>query len=159
MSIFKITAVHVRDFLQLNRSEFQRWLDILPPFSTAPTQARQARVFTLKDLVFFGVIALMHRELGVALNKVAQFSAILYQRLGAPIALDNPEQYVALSVSTKGEWDISIDRVEQLSLVVNLGPIWEDVYRFLGLGHMPQQKSLPFGLVTVDTQYDERVRA
>lgn len=74
MGSMRLTASHVREFVGVSRTEFQRWLTVLLPYAAQKTQARKARVFEARDLVFFATVLFLISEVGLRLDAVAGFS-------------------------------------------------------------------------------------
>ncbi|GHU17532.1 hypothetical protein FACS189475_01490 [Betaproteobacteria bacterium] len=144
------TAVHVRDLLKLSRTELQRWLSALPPFNQALIKARTARKFTISDLVFFSIVANLHQRLGMSLSSIATFSTLLHEQLGLRPALTGTSICIYMNLSDKGIWSIDTEVRSSLSLVLDLEPIWQAVYQFVGIAVQAQQE-LALGLVSLPT--------
>ena len=150
MAGLQFTAVHVRSLLELSRTELHRWLMLLPPFNKEATQARTARRFTINDLAFFSLIALLHRKLGLPVSAIAPFAESLYEHVSRPTALNTPAARIFLNQDASGSWDASADAQGSLSLSIDTEPIWNTVYDFIGLS-MPAQRELGLGLISVST--------
>lgn len=142
------TAVHVRDLLGLSRTELQRWLSALPPFNQAQITARTARRFTITDLAFFSIVAILHQRLGISLSFITGFSTLLHEQLDMRVALANTSIRIYLNQSDEGCWDISTEVQGPLSVVLDLEPVWHAVYQFVGIA-VPAQRELALGLVSL----------
>lgn len=143
-------ALHVRELLTVSRTDVQRLLSTLPPFSAAPTQARTARTFTISDLAFFSIVSMLHKRLAMPLRVIAGFSGELHAMLSQPAASNSmPERYF-LNQGGDGNWKVGIDANGVLSLAIDPAPIWRSVYGFVGLEPSPQA-NLQFGLMAVPT--------
>lgn len=147
MAGLQYQAMHIRELLGVSRTDVQRWLNTLPPFSELPTQARTARTFTVSDLAFFSIVAVFHKQLDVPLRTIASFSSGLHALLNAPAASNAmPARYFANQVD--GQWQIATEIGGTVSLAIDSGPIWRAVYEFVGLEPSPQFH-LQFGLMAV----------
>lgn len=148
MAHLQYTAVHVRNLLNLSRTELQRWLSALPPFSLAPTQARTARTFTIADLAFISIVAVLHERLGLPLRTIATFSAALYGQVDARAALAGSAIRFFVNQVEDGSWQVGPETRGILSLTVDPVPVWESVYQFVGVA-LPAQRELALGLVSL----------
>lgn len=151
MAGLQYTAVHVRKLLGLNRTELQRWLATLPPFSFAITQARTARLFTITDLAFFSTVAWLHQRLELPLRTIATLSSAIYDHMDIPAALAGGSARFFLNQDANGEWQVGPEAKGDLSLTVDPAPIWESVYQFVGVA-VPAQRELALGLVSLQQQ-------
>ena len=150
MAGLQFTAIHVRGLLGLTRTDLQRWLNVLPPFDQAPTQARTARRFAITDLAFFSLVALLHRGLGLPVTTIAQFSASLYDHVNRPSSLSPPAARLFLNQGNEsGVWVTALEPAGCISISIDPEPVWKDVYAFIGL-QMPVQRELALGLVSVN---------
>lgn len=149
MAGLQFTAVHVRGLLGLTRTDFQRWLNVLPPFDQAPTQVRTARRFAITDLAFFSLIALLHRGLGLPVTTIARFSASLHDHVNRPSSLSSPAARLFLNRINDDVWEVALEPAGGVSISIDPEPIWKDVYGFIGL-QMPVQRELALGLVSVN---------
>lgn len=149
MTEFHFTAMHVRSLLGLTRTELQRWLNVLPPFNQAPTQARTARQFSITDLAFFSLVALLHRSLGLPVTTIARFSASLYDYVNRPSSLSSPAARLFLNRINESVWEVAIEPAGDVAVSIDPQPVWKDVYAFIGL-QMPVQRELALGLVSVN---------
>lgn len=157
MAGLQYQAVHIRELLGVSRTDVQRWLSTLPPFSESPTQARTARTFTISDLAFFSIVAMLHKQLEMPLRTIACFSADLHALLNAPAASNTmPTRYFANQVD--GLWQIGTEINGAVSLTIDSAPIWRAVYEFVGLEPSPQSH-LPFGLMAVPSPSVEQPNA
>lgn len=148
MASLQYTAVHVRTLLNLSRTELQRWLSTLPPFNLAKTQARTARAFTINDLAFFSTIAVLQGSLDLPLRTIAAFSAELYGHIDAVAAVAGSSVRIFINHTSDGGWQVSSEASGTLSLTVDPAPVWESVYRFVGVA-LPAQRELALGLVSL----------
>jgi len=147
MAGLQYQAVHIRKLLGVSRTDVQRWLSTLPPFSELPTLARTARTFTISDLAFFSIVAMLHNQLEMPLRTIASFSGGLHALLNAPAASNAmPARYFVNQVD--GRWEIGTEIDGAMSLAIDSGPIWRAVYEFVGLEPNPQFH-LQFGLMAV----------
>lgn len=148
MAGLQYQAVHIRELLNASRTDVQRWLSTLPPFSTAPTQIRTARAFTISDLVFFSIVSLLHKRIDMPLRTVASFSEKLHTMLNAPVASSIMPAYYFVSQNNDGDWHVGTEVSGALSLAIDPVPIWRSVYEFVGLEPNPQAH-LQFGLMAL----------
>lgn len=157
MAGLQYQAVHIRELLGVTRTDVQRWLNTLPPFSESPTQARTARAFTVNDLAFFSIVALLHKQLDMPLRTIANFSAELHALLSAPATSNTmPARYFVNQVDSY--WRVGTEIDGAVSLAIDLAPIWCAVYEFVGLEPNPQSH-LPFGLMAVPSHSVEQSNA
>lgn len=145
------TAVHVRTFLGLSRTELQRWLGTLPPFCEAQIAPRTARQFSIVDLAFFKIVAELHLALGLPLRTIADFSPALYQYIDAPVGLNSPPARFFVNHEDRKAWSISVDAAGAMSIAIDPAPIWDSVFQFVGLS-FPAQRELALGLVSLPQQ-------
>lgn len=149
--------MHIRELLGVSRTDVQRWLSTLPPFSESPTQARTARTFTVSDLAFFSIVAMLHKQLEMPLRTIASFSVGLHALLNAPAASNAmPARYFANQVD--GLWQVGTEIDGTVSLAIDSEPIWRAVYEFVGLKLNPQSH-LQFGLMAVPSPSMEQSNA
>ena len=147
MAGLQYQAVHIRTLLGVSRTDVQRWLSSLPPFNSLPTQARTARTFTIGDLAFFSVVAMLHQRLDMPLRTIAGFSARLHALMNAPAASNAmPARYFLNQES--GTWEVGAQMGGDLSLAIDPIPLWRAVYEFVGLEPNPQAH-LQFGLMAL----------
>lgn len=157
MAGLQYQAVHIRDLLGVSRTDVQRWLSTLPPFSKSPTQARTARTFTISDLAFFSIVSLLHKQLEMPLRTIAGFSADLHAILNVPAASNAlPARYFANQVD--GLWRVGTEIGGSVSLAIDSGAIWRAVYEFVGLEPNPQSH-LQFGLMALPSPSSEQSNA
>lgn len=149
MAGLQFTAMHVRGLLGLTRTDLQRWLNALPPFDQAPTQARTARRFAITDLAFFSLVALVHRDLGLPVTTISRFSVVLYDQVNRPSSLNSPSARFFLNQVDEGIWEAALEPAGSVSISIDPEPVWKDVYAFIGL-QMPVQRELGLGLVSVN---------
>ncbi|WP_454719808.1 MULTISPECIES: hypothetical protein [Cupriavidus] len=145
------TAVHVRTFLGLGRTELQRWLGALRPFCEAQTAPRTARQFSIVDLAFFKIVAELHLVLGLPLRTIAEFSPGLYQYIDAPVNLNSSPERFFLNHEDGKAWAVSLDAAGAMSLAIDPAPIWDSVCQFVGLS-FPAQRELALGFVSLPQQ-------
>lgn len=148
MAGLQYQAVHIRELLNASRTDVQRWLSTLPPFSTAPTQIRTARAFTISDLAFFSIVSLLHKRLDMPLRTVASFSGKLHMMLIAPMASNIVPARYFVNQNDDGDWHVGTEVSGVLSLAIDPVPIWRSVYEFVGLEPNPQAH-LQFGLMAL----------
>lgn len=148
MAGLQYQAVHIRELLNASRTDVQRWLSTLPPFSTAPTQIRTARTFTISDLAFFSIVSLLHRRLDMPLRTIASFSGKLHTMLNAPAASNAMPARYFVSQNDDGAWHVGTEVGGAVSLAIDPVPIWHAVYEFVGLEPNPQSH-LQFGLMAL----------
>jgi len=148
MATLQFTAVHVRGLLDLSRTDLHRWLTLLPPFNQAPTRARTARHFTISDLAFFSLVALLHRRLGLPVPVIARFSELLYEHVSRLSSLSTPMARIFLNQIGDDAWEISPEAKGSLSISIDPEPVWDAVYQFIGLS-TPAQRELTLGLIAV----------
>lgn len=146
MAALQYQAIHIRELLSANRSEVQRWLSSLPPFSTTPTQARTARTFTISDLAFFSVVSLLRSRFDMPLPAIASFSGALHSMLNAPTAFNALPWRYFVNQEADGSWRVGIEAGGDVSIALDPVPIWRTVYEFVGVEPNPQS-NLPFGLM------------
>lgn len=132
----------------MSRTDFQRWLSQLPPFNQVVTQARTARRFTINDLAFFSLVGLLHRQLGLPLGDIAEFSFVLHEHVNRPSSLGTPAGRFFLNQFQKGTWTVDPEAKGTVSLSLDPELVWNAVYQFIGLA-LPTQRELAFGLVSV----------
>lgn len=157
MAGLQYTAVHVRTLLSLNRTELQRWLATLPPFCSATTQARTARLFTITDLAFFSMVAWLHQRLDLPLRTIATFSSAIYDHMDMPAALAGGSARFFLNQDANREWEVGPEAKGDLSITVDPAPIWESVYQFVGIA-VPAQRELALGLISLPQPQDNLER-
>ena len=152
MRSVRLTASHIREFVGVNRTDFQRWLTLLPPYAVQQTHARKARIFEARDLVFFATVRFLTVEVGLRLDAVAGFSEYLRNDLSKLSDLSMESRWVVLVFSSDHGWSISANALQEseLSLKVDVTQIWFRVHQFLGLTSDWGQSSLPLGLITVN---------
>lgn len=149
MGSMRLTANHVREFAGVSRTDFQRWLTLLPPYAAQQTQARKARVFEARDLVFFATVRLLTSEVGLRLDAIANFSESMRNDLSKLSDLSTESRWVVLIFSSNKGWSISADTQQEseVSLKVDVTQIWFKVHQFLGLTSDWAQSNLPLGLI------------
>lgn len=147
----RLTANHVREFVGVSRTDFQRWLTILPPFARQQTQARKARIFEARDLVFFATIRFLTGEVGLRLDAVVGFSECLRNDLSKLSDLSTESRWVVLIFSSGKGWSIGADTLQEseVNLKIDVAQIWFKVHQFLGLTSDWAQSNLPLGLIPV----------
>lgn len=148
MAVLQYQAVHIRELLNLTRTEVQRWLCALPPFSTAPTQVRTARAFTIGDLAFFSIVSLLHKQLDLPVRSIAGFSEELHTLLNTPTAANTMSLRLFVNQDDGGVWRVGTEVGGALSLAIDVAPIWRSVYEFVGL-EPNRQSHLQFGLMAL----------
>lgn len=150
----RLTANHVREFVGISRTDFQRWLTVLPPYAGHQTQARKARVFEARDLVFFAIVRLLTAEVGLRLDAVAGFSQCMRNDLTKLSDLCIETRWIALKYSREKGWLVNSDDLteSELSLGVDVTQIWFQVHQFLGLTSIWAQRNLPLGLVALNAE-------
>lgn len=144
----RLTASHVREFAEISRTDFQRWLTVLPPYAGQPTEARKARVFDARDLVFFAVVRHLTSLVGLRLDAIASFSECMRNDLAKLSDLSTESRQVVLLFSSDKGWatDTGISQEFEVSLKVDVSHIWLRVHQFLGLTSDWGQSNLPLGL-------------
>lgn len=161
MGSMRLTANHVREFVGVSRTDFQRWLTTLAPYAAEQTQVRKARVFETRDLVFFAAVQFLTREVGLRLDAVAGFSHCMRNDLSKLSDLSIESRCVTLNyVSGKG-WSIDADPAHEshLNLKLDVTHIWFKVHQFLGLTSDWAQSNLPLGLTAVVKLNKQRLSA
>ena len=150
----RLTANHVREFVGVSRTDFQRWLTVLPPYAGQQTQARKARMFEARDLVFFALIRLLTGQIGLRLDAVAGFSQCMRSDLTKLSDLSIETRWIALKYSREKGWLLDSDDLteSELSLAVDVTRIWFQVHQFLGLTSSWAQSNLPLGLTALNTE-------
>jgi hypothetical protein len=148
MAGLQYQAVHIRDLLDASRTDVQRWLSALPPFSTSPTQARSARTFTICDLAFFSIVSMLHTRLDMPLRTIASLSAKLHTMLNAPAASNAMPARYYVNQDDDGVWHVGTEVGGVVSLAIDPVPVWRAVYEFVGLEPNPQSH-LQFGLMAL----------
>lgn len=151
MGPMRLTANHVREFVGVSRTEFQRWLTVMPPYAEQQTQARKARVFEARDLVFFAAVRFLINEVGLRLDAIAGFSQCMRNDLSKLSALSAESRRVVLIFSSGKGWSIGADNEleSEFKLEVDVTEIWFRVHQFLGLSSDWAQSNLPLGLTPV----------
>lgn len=150
----RLTANHVREFVGVSRTDFQRWLTVLPPYAGQQTQARKARVFEARDLVFFAIIRLLTGEVGLRLDAIAGFSQCIRNDLSKLSDLSIETRWITLKYCRKNGWLVNEDGLSafELHLEVDATQIWFQVHQFLGLTSSWAQSNLPLGLVALNVE-------
>lgn len=145
----RLTANHVREFVGLSRTDFQRWLTILPPYTRQHTEARKARVFEARDLVFFSIVRFLTCEAGLRLDAIANFSECMRDALSKLSDLSIEKRRIFLSFSLEKGWSVNTEEpIEfELTLAVEVTQTWFKVHQFLGLTSNWAQSNLPLGFV------------
>lgn len=145
----RLTASHIREFVEVSRTDLQRWLTILPPYATRSTEARKARMFEARDLVFFALIRFLICEVGLRLDAIAGFSEYLRDDLSKLSDLSIESRWIVLSYSREKGWRTRLDNatVVELKIEIDVTQIWLEVHQFLGLTSNWAQSNLPLGLV------------
>jgi len=157
MKTIKITSSDVRACLEVGRSELQRWLTVLPPFSKETTVARKARQFKVKDLVFLHLVKTLIKSVGISAETVSSFSCQLYEAVSAATASARAsDRMVTLTLSHDGQWDLAGEVTEVAVLTLDVQPALSRVYTFLGLESQPEQRDLPLGLLIVESRQSRR---
>lgn len=148
----RLTANHVREFVGVSRTDFQRWLTLLPPYSGQQTQARKARVFETRDLVFFATVRFFVSEVGLRLDAISNFSECMRNDLTKLSDLSLETRLVVLAYSHDKGWSTSTDTLEESEFVlkVDVAQHWFRVHQFLGLTSDWTQGNLPLGLLPVN---------
>lgn len=158
MKTIKITSSDVRACLEVGRSDLQRWLAILPPFSVETTMARKARHFKIKDLVFLHLVKTLIKSIGLSAETVSDFSLQLYDAISAATAsARSSDRMVTLKLSHNEKWTLEEDSSELAILTLDVQPALSRVYKFLGLETQPEQRDLPLGLLVVETRQNRRI--
>src|SRR3990167_4040390 len=134
MGSVRLTANHVREFVGVSRTDFQRWLTVLPPYATQHTQARKARLFEAPDLVFFAAVWFLTGEVGVRLDAVANFSECMRNDLSKLSDLSTESRWIKLVFSTNEGWSIDAGAPHEsdVSLKVDIYAIWRSEERRVG---------------------------
>jgi hypothetical protein len=148
----RLTANHVREFVGMSRTDFQRWLNILPPYAAQQTQARKARIFEARDLVFFATVRFLTGEVGMRLDAVSRFSDSMRNDLAKLSDLSTESRWISLVFSSDAGWSINTDILQdsEVHLKVDVTQIWFRVHQFLGLTSDWTQSNLPLGLIPVN---------
>lgn len=154
MGPMRLTANHVREFVGVSRTDFQRWLTILPPYVAQQTHARKARVFEARDLVFFATVRFLTSEVGLRLDAVASFSDCLRNDLSKLSDLSTESRWVVLVFSSGKGWSIDADTPQkfEINLKIDVTQIWFKVHQFLGLTSDWAQSNLPLGLMPMSDE-------
>ncbi len=161
MRPMRLTANHVREFVGVSRTEFQRWLTVLPPYSGQKTQARTARVFEARDLVFFAATRFLISEVGLRLDAVASFSQCMRTELAKLSDLSIESRRVALIFSSGKGWSVGADSTveSEFKLEIDVSEIWSKVHQFLGLTSDWAQSNLSLGLIPVSNSHKRQLVA
>ena len=161
MVSMRLTANHVREFVGVSRTDFQRWLSILPPYAAQLTHARKARIFEARDLVFFAAVQFLTNEVGLRLDAVASFSDCLRNDLSKLSDLSTESRLVVLIFSSGKGWSIGDDALQEseFSLKMDVTQIWFKVHQFLGLTSDWAQSNLPLGLFPVGDSNNRQLSA
>ncbi|MES2686790.1 MAG: hypothetical protein V4706_08185 [Pseudomonadota bacterium] len=157
----RLTANHVREFVGVGRTEFQRWLTLLPPYAAHKTQARKARVFDARDLVFFATVRILVNEVGLRLSAIAGFSECMRNDLAKLSDLSIESRCVTLNYANSKGWSIGVDGVHdtQFNLTMDVAETWLQVHQFLGLTSDWTQSNLQLGLTPVGNSNKRRLIA
>lgn len=151
MRPMRLTANHVREFVEVSRTDFQRWLSVLPPYADQPTQIRKARIFEARDLAFFAIVRFLTTNVGLRLDALANFSECLRNDLSKLSDLSSEPRIVVLIFSSREGWsirDASFQEAE-FCLKMDVAQTWFNVHQFLGLTSDWAQSNLPLGLAPV----------
>lgn len=150
----RLTASHIREFADISRTDFQRWLTVLPPYAGQQTQARKARVFEARDLVFFALVRFLTCEVGLRLDAVAGFSEYMRDDLSNLSDLSLEVRSIVLSYSQEKGWSVNaVDTAgAEIKLDMDVTQIWFKVHQFLGLTSNWAQGNLHLGLVPVGNE-------
>lgn len=145
----RLTANHIREFVGLSRTDFQRWLTILPPYTRQHTEVRKARVFEARDLVFFSIVRFLTCEAGLRLDAIANFSECMRDALSKLSDLSIEKRKILLSFSLANGWSVNIEEPAEfeLTLGIDVTQTWFKVHQFLGLTSNWAQSNLPLGFV------------
>jgi hypothetical protein len=157
MKTIKITTSDVRVCLGVGRSELQRWLTTLPPFSVETTVERKARQFKVKDLVFLHLVKTLIKSAGLSADTVSGFSLYLYEAVSAAtVSARAADRRVTLVLNDNEQWTLDGGTSELAVLTLDVQPALSRVYTFLGLESQPEQRDLPLGLLVVESQQNRR---
>jgi hypothetical protein len=161
MEPVRLTASHVREFVRISRTDFQRWLTVLPPYATHQTHARKARIFEARDLVFFAVVHFLTSSIGLRLDAVASFSECLRNDLTKLSDLSTESRWVVLRFSMENGWSIDAGASQEsdVHLKMDVSQIWFRIHQFLGLTSDWKQSNLPLGLHPVSDTTKWQLRA
>ena len=161
MGNMRLTANHVREFVGVTRTDFQRWLTILPPYAAQQTQARKARVFEARDLVFFATVRFLTGEVGLRLDAVASFSECMRKDLSKLSDLSTESRWVVLIFSSGKGWSIGADALQGFDFILKMdvAQIWLKVHQFMGLTSDWAQSNLPLGLIPVSDSNKRKLSA
>lgn len=157
----RLTANHVREFVGISRTDFQRWLKTLPPYNSQATQVRKARVFDARDLVFFAAIHFLSTQVGLRLDAISIFSEPLRNDLSKLSDLSHETRWIELNYSTMTGWSICSGQKQEecdFSVKIDVSQIWFRVHQFLGLTSDWAQSNLPLGLLPVAKLTPQQLR-
>lgn len=156
-----LTANHVREFVGISRTDFQRWLKTLPPYSSQVTQIRKARAFDAHDLVFFATVHFLSTQAGLRLDAIGNFSEPLRNELSKLSDLSHETRWIELNYAVAVGWSIYSDPTQkesEFSVKIDVSSTWFRVHQFLGLTSDWAQSDLPLGLRPVARLTPQQLR-
>ncbi|MCU7940859.1 MAG: hypothetical protein KZQ74_01405 [gamma proteobacterium symbiont of Bathyaustriella thionipta] len=132
--------------LEVGRHQLRSWVDNLAPYSNRTKKERSACKYDSSDLLYFSVVKHMIEKFSLPLSFIAGFSEALYFCIREPQSLTS---HPFIFITDQGEscTRITLDKVSQEGIVVDLQPAQLHIYQFLGLS--TQQTQLQLGLMGV----------
>jgi hypothetical protein len=140
---FRLTTVS--KILSVEKKTLRKWIATLKPLSNRNKQERVAEEFSALDLLFLEIIKGIVEIGGVNLDKIGEFSELIYSSLQKPSSNSNDEVAYILFNDTK--WLI-MDSPDSGTFYycVPVGKARQKILEALGVGNTPQQHQLNFGL-------------
>lgn len=143
-----LKAKDICDALDLKRHQLRSWIKQLAPYSQRELKERSAAKYDSADLLYFSVVKHLIEKFHLPLSSISGFSESLYVCMREPQSL-GAEQFIFISrqQDEKTCVRLSLDKISNEGIAVNLQAAQSRVYQFLGLP--PQQTHLQLGLMGV----------
>jgi hypothetical protein len=122
----RFTVGDICSALDVQKHDVRAWLRF-PPYDDAEVRARSARKFTQAELVFFGLIAQLHIELGMSPRSIGRCSRALHALVTSRL---DTQQVVFINVH-RGTATYLTATPKDTGVVLDVAPTVERVQKFL----------------------------
>lgn len=144
-----LKAKDIRDALAIKPSQFRTWVDTLPPHSNAIKKERSAVKYDPADLMYFLVIKHIINTYGISIHALANVTQDIYSFIREPQSInDYPLLFISFIKNTCSNLPIN-KKINAEGIIINLQPIQEELFQFLGVFPEHKQSELQLGLTTV----------
>jgi hypothetical protein len=131
--------------LDVDKKTVRKWTSSLEPLSGREKQERKAEEFSSLDLLFLEVIGDLTQIGGVSLEKISEFSEVIYLALQRPSNTNSDE--ITFITATETGWLVTDSPISgSFCYCLSIGNARKRVLAALGVGDAPQQHQLNFGL-------------